>query len=705
MQQTSEAYKTEQKQHLREKSYVWVYLGVVDRTAQKVAQISTPVTDWSKVPTGNELVEGVYATYEQNFFRADGNMRFPPNGKWALYQGAASEALIDPNVQNSASITFAFGTTCNIRGLTLKFYDDAIPLEFTITNGKQAGTHSYVYSASDVDEHGNWSCESEFMDSTYITIIPISLKGGTQRLRIQKILFGKGFYFSDKDLLSTSFTNTVSHLSDKLPSKTFSFTIDNTSRKFSADDPHSFVHFLQEQQEVDFDYGRELPDGTIETIKGGKTYLKTWTTDEQKATFTSVGYLEFMDTTYYKGHYYSGYWATIFTLYDYAEDVFEDAGITNYSIDSSLADTQFWVTAPLPIEKHKNLLQLIANAGRCIFFEDRDGTFTIAPSLSDSESHNVGYKLDYTDLMSSPSVGTTEFVKNVVCEFYETNHGTEVSQIATIDASEGENLYFFNDPVIVDSVCYEARPTVISGDVESGIDLAPGDSITFEMNYGYYYDDYFVHELDPYDYRFRNTNKYTIEITSANGQTIYKRVDDTNTITYTNEDLDEQTNLKIHCSYNWYEYVASEEDAAYYVKFNAVRRYSNDSLNVLIFGRKININESMVSKNIGNIGVDKTCKNILINNDRWAETNRDWMADYYDDDVEYSLEYRGEPALDCDDQIYLDNNYVAGNLVRITDGTINTAQGMTKSTLKARRLSYREYAKVDIAKVDVGEIK
>ena len=385
MQATSQAYKSEQKQHLREKSYVWVYLGVISREAQRSARVTSDTTNWSKLPTGNDAVTGVYATYEEDFFRADGSMLFPPAGTWGLYQGVASEAIFD----DDASITFEFDKTCDIRGITLKFYEDATPTRFKITNGLVENT--YTFSTDDLDENDKWSCEDEYAASDYITIIPLEMKH--QRFRIQQILFGKGFYFNDKDLLSTSRQNTVAHLSDKLPTKSFSFSIDNSNKKFAADDPHSFVHFLQEQQEVEFDYGRDLPDGSIYTIKGGKTYLKTWSNDDQKATFNTVGYLDFMDTTYMKGEYS----AAGKSLYDLAVAVFTDAGITQYHIDSYLK--QITTHNPLPIEKHKNLLQLIANAAMCIFYEDRDGILTIAGSFEpEVSSVTSNSKEDYSSL-------------------------------------------------------------------------------------------------------------------------------------------------------------------------------------------------------------------------------------------------------------------------------------------------------------------
>lgn len=696
MQQTSAAYKTEQKQYLREKSYVWVYLGVVDRTAQRTAHFDSSVTDWSKVPTGNEELEGVYATYEQNFFRADGKMMFPPE-TWAMYQGAASSAI-------GGAIKFAFDSVCDIRGISLKFFDDAIPLSFTISNGTV--TYSYTYSTADVDEHGKWSCEDEFANSSYILITPITLKGGNQRFRIQQILFGKGFYFSDKDLLSTTFTNTVSHLSDKLPSKTFSFTVDNTNKKFAADDPHSFVHFLQEQQEVDFDYGRELPGGAIEKIKGGKLYLKTWSTDDQKATFDAVGYLEFMDSTYHKGHFRQtipGGWFVPYTLYDMAEEVFADAGITNYSLDASLNDVI--VDNPLPVEKHKNLLQLIANAGRCIFFEDRDGTFTIAPAYEGTVENVTDYTLEYKDLLTSPSAATTDFIKNVICQFYEYNiasESTEVGSISKDKVSVGDNFYIFSDAMVIDDVFYKDSPTVGTFDTYIEPDVPEDTSFTVTIDHGWITvtgDIEVVHEYYyPEPELVYNDVYRTLTLKDGNGN-VLKTVSNTNSISYTTVS---PIDIYLQVEYDTYAPVTVIEKGAYYIKFT-----TDHVSELMLMGRQVVLHTSEVSDGITgrNVGVDRTCKNILIDRESWAESNLDWMIDYYDDDIEYSVDYRGEPALDCDDVIYLDNQYVAKNYVRVTESTINTSQGMSKSTLKLRRSSYKDFARVDFAKVDDSEVK
>ena len=689
MQQTSAAYKTEQKNPLREASYVWVYLGVVERTAQRTARIDSSVTEWSKVPTGNELLEGIYATYEENFFRADGSMQFPPESAWAMYQGAASASI-------GGAIKFAFDSPCDIRGISLKFFDDAIPLTFTISNGTV--TYSYTYDEDDVDkDDGKWSCEDEFSNSTYILITPLTLKGGNQRMRLQQILFGKGFYFSNKDLLSTSYTSTVSHLSDKLPSKTFSFTIDNTNKKFAADDPHSFVHFLQEQQEIDFDYGRDLPGGGIEKIKGGKMYLKTWATDDQKATFNAVGYLEFMDTTYYKGDftYRTGGYISV-TLGQLAERVLEDAGITEYNIDETLY--RMFVNNPLPVEKHKNLLQLIANAARCIFFEDRDGTLTIAPAYEGTVENVTDYTLEYRDLLSSPNVSTTEFVKNVICQYYDyqiADYGSQVGE--TDDAVVGDNFIMLSEPLIIDDVFYADRPfqgvytdtigSVYNGDI---VDITVDHGWIIEEGHSSEWDEPVQELLYNDTYRFLTLYDEDGNVLATEQNANHIRYVHSGTMIYVYLDV----------GYDSYTPVTVSERGAYYIKFT-----TNHESKILFMGRQATLYTSEVTDDIRSIGADKTCKNILIDNSTWANANLDWMVDYYDDDIEYSVDYRGEPALDCDDVIYLDNQYVSKNYVRVTESTINTSQGMSKSTLKLRRSSWKDFGRVDFAIVDGNEVK
>ena len=69
-------------------------------------------------------------------------------------------------------------------------------------------------------------------------------------------------------------------------------------------------------------------------------------------------------------------------MYDLAVDVFADAGIDprTYWLDPYLKDVK--VYNPMPVVKHKEALQLIANAGRCIITQGRNGNIYMKSSFA-----------------------------------------------------------------------------------------------------------------------------------------------------------------------------------------------------------------------------------------------------------------------------------------------------------------------------------
>ena len=79
-------------------------------------------------------------------------------------------------------------------------------------------------------------------------------------------------------------------------------------------------------------------------------------------------------------------------MYDLAIDVLHDAGVTSYSIPTYLQNIITY--APLPIATHRECLQLIANAGRCVLYTGVDGEIVMRLQLTAdvSLSDNGHYK-------------------------------------------------------------------------------------------------------------------------------------------------------------------------------------------------------------------------------------------------------------------------------------------------------------------------
>lgn len=730
MQAISSAYRAEQKEYLREEGYIWVYLGVISKEAQAYGKANGTFTIYSspRLVTSTVNFEGYYAIPEENLIKADGTQYFLPRSKnsFALYQGVVTQEMCD-------SVTFTFGkyTHLDIKGLTIDF-GEFYPTNFEISNG----TNTYSYTN---DKPGKWVTEDIFRDTNHITITPSAMVGGQKRLRILSILFGIGLMFDNNSLIATSWKSECSHISNELPTKSFSFSIDNISKKFAADDPNSYLAFLEEQQEVEFEYGRNLSDGTLYTIPGGKLRLKTWSSDDMQASFNAVGFLDYTESKYYKGRYYPNG----ISLYDLAVEVCQDAGIENFRIDNYLQTMH--TKNPLPVEKHKNLLQLIANAARSIIRETRDGGIEIKSSFT-------------PDIVSVTTNGQTIYsnAENVVdADITVSDYATSEKDFSRIDG-----LHYFLPRT---SSSYAATGFISSHVADENGDFITNPEITIEWEaawtffgmsmafynvkpsnitiYAYHYNDLIsVKDYDDIDYMtavkdafmdiskirivFNKTNPYQrihlshmsfgditdyvidySDMTSSPTASVAEKIKNVNvtyyeygygssqkklssTIAVAGQNIVTFTNPAYNYSLNYADVQPGTltiiSSGAYYVEFN-----STIAAEVNINGIEFVVSTKEVTQEVKQIGTDKTASNVLIDNATDAQNEAEWLAEYFANDIDYDISYRGEPALDPDDLIYTENKSIERNLVRLTSTQIDTSTGMSMTCkLKARRVSY-----------------
>ena len=749
MQRVSAAYKAEQNEYLRNENYVWVYLGVVSKEAQANAKSVGQFTSYSSsqsVFTEREF-EAYYAIPEENFIKVNSSQYFLPRQieLFGLWQGLVTQEI-------DGSVTFSFDpyTRLDIKGLTIDF-GEYYPTDFEVTNGNVTYTYDYTN-----DSPGQWICEDVFYASPYIKITPRSMIGGRQRLRILSIMFGVGLMFDNTTLISTSWKQECAHLSDNLPSKQFSFTIDNLNKKFAADDPHSYTHFLKEQQDIEFDYGRKLEDGSVYTIKGGKLYLKTWSSTDTQAKFTAVGFLDYQSGTYKKGKYYPNG----ISLWQLAVDVCEDAGIEDYTIDNYLKT--LYTHNPLPVQTHKNLLQLIASASQSIIRETRDGALEIKSSFepnltsitSNSETFysNVSNVIDDSIAVGDYATSEKDFTYADGIQYFlprtAAQNYIDTGYISG-SVSNADGTFITNPTVTIE---WEASWTFFNINVIFG-DVKPEEFIVRTYSFGDLVDTITQDDIEfdtLVDYDFYDINKLVIEFTKAQpyNRIHVDRVRFGKLTDYSIDYMDMKTSpvattaeLVRNVSVNYYEYAYGGEfkklgtvsttvgeneitfskpshgytlaysdgesgtltileSGAYYIKYS-----STIDANVDISGYEFLITENPITSPLHDLGTDKTVSNVLIDNKDRANEELEWVCAYFDNDIDYTITYRGEPALDADDQIYIENKYVEKNLIRVLSTQIDTSTGMSMNCkIKARRISYIEPALVDVAIVDESEV-
>src|SRR5690606_3509670 len=149
----------------------------------------------------------------------------------------------------------------------------------------------------------------------------------------------------------------------------------------NPDNQAGISKYLAERQEIQVRYGYKIGSG-IEWIPGGTFYLSGWDAPQNGlyATFEARDILEFMNGIFMKGLYRPDG----ISLKALAEEVLLDAGLPErkdglppWKLHESLDD--IYTVAPLPLVRHSECLQMIANAAGCAMYVDREGFLRIEP--------------------------------------------------------------------------------------------------------------------------------------------------------------------------------------------------------------------------------------------------------------------------------------------------------------------------------------
>lgn len=388
MQYVSAEYRKAMKQAHRKKTFMKISIKLINQEAQNTAEVNEEGFTYfanAASPLGTETVDRVYATFENRFAKVDGSMYFLPreSSKAVYYNaGIVTESLCRDGVTPGIVIRFNTEELLDIKGLTLEF-GDAYPVRLSVeTDG---GLTEYENAGS------KFTTEDTFNNTTYMKITAIEMVNGAGRFRIYNILFGIGLIFDDNKIISSEMKSCISPISEGLPSIDFSVTVENMDRYYNVDNEDSAINYMETGQEVKVYYGHTLADDSVEWIKGGTLYMKEWSADDKLAKFGAVDIFEYMQDEYKRGEYRP----EGITLYDLAVDVFEDAGVLpdQYWIDPYLKKVRTY--NPMPMVKHKECLQLIANAGRSVVMQNRDGIIMLKSSFEPEKEVSANQVAEY----------------------------------------------------------------------------------------------------------------------------------------------------------------------------------------------------------------------------------------------------------------------------------------------------------------------
>lgn len=737
MQKVSQEYKRSMKQILRNRSYMKVTIGVINQEAQRTAYISAPedYTYFSNLnkPFNRYTVDSLYATAEQNYSPADGSMLFLPRdaNDGILNAGIVSENLL-------GTIEISFGLPYDIKGLTIDF-GKAYPVNFIIESDNHTATINSNSSASFVTEE-------VFPQATFIRIIPLTMVNGQGRLRVHQITMGIGIYFDNQKILNSTLRESISPISEDMPTLDFSLTVDNQDKTYDIENDASSINFLESGQECTVQYGYDIEDDLTEWVPGAKIFLKSWQADDKQMKIVAVDRFDYMQGTYFKGKYYSDG----ISLYDLAIDVLIDVGVDprEYWLDGYLKNVI--VYNPMPVVSHKEALQIIANAGRCILTQDREA--------------RIYMKSSFIPDMAASSDNDTYFSKtaNVLTSGAKDIYATAVNNVTTAGSAQ----YFLPRAESGESILNTGYVSEEVSDTGGLFIINPSIDIVLEASYkcfslavnfsGNPPKEFIIHtylEGEPVEHvtiidisqntviahEFSEFDKMELEFTKAQANnrimvdfiefgevTDYKlektydltrmpsgskleRVKELQvTRTMYNEGEAVKQLLKVKTSIVDGEYifnfnkacygytctlqgavtgqaVAILDKGAYYVKLAFAGFSVEKEVTVVITGYEYNITNASTIQSLNSTGAIETWTNPLVSTITHANDLGEWIGAYMAADREYDLSYRGDPRIDSNDILFLENDFIPGMKIRVQDHTLNF-NGTLSGGMTVRRI-------------------
>lgn len=732
----TQEYKQAMELIPRNQSYMAVTIGVINQVAQKDAAVAADhgaeysyLSNFTRL-LDNYEVELEYATMEHDWFKANGSMVFPPRPDAADYlynNGVISKDLLGP-------VCLKFGAAYDIRGLTVNWGRN-YPVDFTVSNG----TKTVEYTGNTLSY---WTVDDIFDGTEYLIITPTRMVNGQGRLRIYKILMGIGVSFENKKILKATKTEYISPVTEELSTVDFSLQIENYNRMFDVENKASAIHYLEVGQKVTVRYGYDVRDGKTVWMDGCVTYLSDWEADDTMMSFNSKDKIDDLSNIYYHGLYRT----EGITLYDLALDVLTDAGVDEraYELDEYLR--KVIVYNPLPCVSHKECLQIIANAGRCKLYQDRKGIIriqaafvtVISPERMIVQSENAASwsnlpsvvnsvtKYEYATMSQDhwradgamyflPRSGlylaagfASEEVADVDGGFQNNPKFTIVLEAAMVYYSL--RLNFSSSPArsVTIHTYFEGAlqesyvvPTPLRTENLIEHEFSQFDTITFEFirgqpNSRIFVDSVVFGDVTDYNMDYRVMTKTPVGRQKEKVgrvdvvRSIYSETDEVKNIFQETIDVTGYSSYTFYFSEASYDITAAADgqrltiigSSNYYVTVDVSGLTGEHEF--LVDGKSYVVTSKLYSRVINTTGMVEEWSNPLISEESLAQLQADWLGNYFQNNIEYDITYRGEPRLDSGDIVFLENKYVPGLQIQIYEHKL-TFNGALTGVAKARK--------------------
>lgn len=739
MQKVSAAYKESMASPLRERGYIMISFGLVNQEAQAKARIANGNFAYysnSANVFSEKTDDMIYATLEENFTKVDGSMLFLPRRN-------SSDAYLDTGIVGGRLVSAAnYELTINLnipatdfKGITINFGEN-YPVDFDMVSS--AGQ---VIEFRDNDQ-AVFTTEEVLENTTYVKLIFYTMKNPQSRLRIYSIRFGYGLVYYNEDVMASQLESYISPIGADVPQVDFTVQLKNYDHYFNVDNPKSAINFLETGQEMEIYYGYQLPDSDeIEWIIGNHLLCSEWESDDFTATIRCQDIFRNMNSEYYKGVYV----AAGKSYFDLATEVLRDAGVTKYYIDPRLK--RLYTKNPLPRVQHKEALQIIANACRCVLSQTRQGTPQIKSAFQPEAAISANAQAPFSNVENVLDSGTKAEYATLA-----TNYTTVNGSMYFLPRSQASmtlytgfvsavvsnaNRTFTTNPVITlvqEAACMYHGVKMIFGEaIPAGITIRTYNNSELVEEYVVPEDEIAKTSIIQHDFEDFDTMQIEFTKTAEPYSRIvlnYFAFGDITNFTMTRNDMTSspkaikqelikevvvpcysyQTGTAEECLVSEEITVTANEVETFYIgepsySFRAVLENQSGGVTITasgnyyvtvkftvsgtyrleIYGHRYKIVERYAKRTLNLRGKTIKWENPLISDMEMATDLANWLGDYYESGIEYEYDTRGNPEIDANDIIYQENEFHDGMKVNVYRTTMIFNQSFA-GKVTARRI-------------------
>lgn len=481
MEYVTQEWKDTQQLDLLPENYVKITYRVTEPGLNDTYTVTTNgeeiYSDVSNLADAEGMVK--YATLEPGIWMLDGSCNLLPDEAPYGDNKFVSSAFCDDDgyfaVNPLITLTWETSHTALLPGFLIRWSElfEEYPIEYSVRifNGDEL-----VYS---LDNIANDSVLNViFVDISGIDKAEIEIKRWNlpnHKARLEQFFVGIIQTYNKENIMSFSNSDSIDILSGALPEQSLNFVLDNIGNQWNPLNAQGQTKYLSEQQSIHIQYGMKV-DGNIEWIDAGILYLAEWNTPSNgiQATFTAKNVLTFM------GVPYTG--TRTGTLFEIAEAAIGQIDLPDYAtyyFDPSLKDKSVNFSADTNDYNVDEILQMVANAGNCIMYQNRTGCLKIEPMQSELSDYIIGKQWLY----AWPEVSLSKKLRNVVV-----NDGLATVHNDTDGADQTVDNPLITTGALAQSVgewtanILKGRTTV-SGTFRPDVRLSAGDIITIENQF------------------------------------------------------------------------------------------------------------------------------------------------------------------------------------------------------------------------------